>query len=125
MVCEGMDSRSRRKIGALLLLAVLVPATAVVAQQAPQQVFSEFFAYDPASPSQLLGQWRISNQLDRKLQPLRVGVVEDPSGKTVGRVSVQEGDGLEDASQVMLQAKPYVCDSEGSRASEIEAESGG
>jgi hypothetical protein len=66
-----------------------------VAQRTPQPVFTEFFAYDPAEPSQLLGKWRISSQLDSKLQPLRVGVVEDPIGKTVGRVTVQEGDGLD------------------------------
>jgi len=77
----------------LLLLAILAPPSAVVAQQRPQAVFSEFFAYDPAAPSQLLGKWRISPQLDSKLQLLRVGVVEDPIGKTVGRVTVQEGDG--------------------------------
>jgi hypothetical protein len=37
--------------------------------------------------------WLISSQFDGKLQPLRVGVVEDPIGNTVGRVTVQEGDG--------------------------------
>jgi hypothetical protein len=47
-----------------------------------------------------------------------------PSGKTVGRVTVQEGDGLEDASKAMLQARRYACDSEGSRAAEMEAEPG-
>jgi hypothetical protein len=108
----------------LLLLAALAPATAV-AQQTPQPVFTELFAYDPAAPSQLLGKWLISSQLDSKLQPLRVGVVEDPSGKTVGRVMVQEGDGLDDASEAMPQARRYVCDSEGSRAAAVEAEPGG
>jgi hypothetical protein len=82
-------------------------------------------AYDPAAPSQLLGKWLISSQLDSKLQPLGVGVVEDPSGKTVGRVTVQEGDGLEDASEAMLKSRRHVCDSEGSRAAEMEAEPGG
>ena len=37
---------------------------------------------------------------------------------------MQEGDRLEDASKAMLQAKRYVCDSEGSRAAEMEAERG-
>jgi hypothetical protein len=64
-----------------------------------QPVFTELFAYDPVVPSQLPGKWWISSQLDGKLQPLRVGVVEDPIGKTVGRVTVQEGDGLEGASE--------------------------
>jgi hypothetical protein len=109
---------------ALLLLAALAPTTAV-AQRMPQPIFTELFAYDPAQPSQLLEKWRISSQLDRKLQPLRVGVVEDPIGKTVGRVTVQEGDGLDGASEAMLQARRYVCDSEGSRAAAVEAEPGG
>ena len=113
-----------RRLAALLLLAALASAT-VVAQQAPQPVFTERFAYDPAEPSQLLGRWRISSQLDSKLRPLRVGVVADPIGKTVGRVTVQEGDGLAGASQAMLQARRFVCDSEGSRATAIEAEPGG
>jgi len=118
----GLDAR--RGPVALLLLAALTPATAV-GQRAPQPVFTELFTYDPAVPSQLLGKWLISSQLDSKLQPLRVGVVEDPSGKTVGRITVQEGDGLDDASEAMLQARRYVCDSEGSRAAEMEAEPGG
>jgi hypothetical protein len=109
---------------AALLLAALVPATAV-GQPTPQPIFTEFFAYDPGEPSQMLGKWRISSQLDSKLQPLRVGVVEDPIGKTVGRVTVQEGDGLDGASQAMLQARRYVCDSDGSRAAAVEAEPGG
>src|SRR6516165_6562695 len=100
----GLDAR---RLAALLLLAALAPATAV-AQRTPQPVFAELFAYDPAEPSQLLGKWRISSQLDSKLQPLRVGVVEDPIGMTVGRVTVQEGDGLEGASDAMLRARRYV-----------------
>jgi len=63
--------------------------------------------------------------LDRQLQPLRVGVVDDPIGKTVGRITVQEGDGLEGASDAMLQARHYVCDIKGSRAAAMEAEPGG
>ena len=55
----------------MALSAVLVP-TLAGAQQTPQPVFTELFAYDPAAPSQLLGKWRISSQLDSKLQPLRV-----------------------------------------------------
>ena len=108
----------------MLLLAVLAPATAV-AQQAPQPLFTELFTSDPVVPSQLLKKWRISSQLDSKLQPLRVGVVGDPIGKTVGRITVQEGDGLDGASEAMLQARRYVCDSKGSRAAAMEAELGG
>ena len=113
-----------RRPAALLLFAALASATAV-AQPTPQPIFTELFAYDPAAPSQLLGKWRISSQLDNNLQALRVGVVEDPIGKTVGRVTVQEGDGLDGASEAMLQARRYVCDSKGSRAAAIEAEPGG
>jgi hypothetical protein len=118
----GLDAK--RGLAALLLFAALSSATAV-GQWTPQPVFTELFAYDPAAPSQLLGNWRISSRLDSKLQPLRVGVVEDSSGKTVGRVTVQEGDGLDDASEAMLRARRYVCDREGSRAAEMEAEPGG
>jgi Polysaccharide lyase len=108
----------------LLFAAALSPPTAV-AQPTPQPVFTELFTYDPAAPTQLLGKWLISSQLDSKLQPLRVGVVEDPIGKTVGRVTVQEGDGLDGASEGMLQARHYICNSEGSRAAAVEAEPGG
>ena len=71
---------------ALLFLAALAPAPAV-AQRTPQPVFTELFAYDPAAPSQLLGKWLISSQLDSKLQPLRVGVVEDPIGLSLIHIS--------------------------------------
>jgi hypothetical protein len=59
---------SSRRLGArcgpvaLLLLAALAPATAV-GQCAPQPVFTELFAYDPAVPSQLLGKWLGSQQM--------------------------------------------------------------
>ena len=38
---------------------------------------------------------------------------------------MQEGDGLDGASEAMLQARRYVCDSKGSRAAAMEAEPGG
>jgi hypothetical protein len=38
---------------------------------------------------------------------------------------VQEGDGLDGASEGMLQARYYICNSEGSRAAAVEAEPGG
>src|SRR5215469_6127515 len=113
---------AKRGTAAMLLFAVLAPA---MAGATPQPVFTELFPYDPAVPSQLLGKWRISSQLDSKLQPLRVGVVEDRIGKTVGRVTVQDGDRLDGASEAMLQAKHYICNSEGSRAGAVEAEPGG
>ena len=100
-VAASRGSSPRRGLAALLLFAALALTTAV-AQPTPQPIFTELFAYDPAAPSQLLGKWRISSQLDNNLQALRVGVVEDPIGKTVGRVTVQEGDGLDGASEAIL-----------------------
>jgi hypothetical protein len=108
----------------LLLLAAALSPPPAAAQRPPQPVFTELFAYDPAAPSQLLGKWGISSQLDSKLQPLRVGVVEDPIGKTVGRITVQEGDGLSGANEAMLEAKHYICSSEGSRAAAVETAGG-
>ena len=70
-------ARPRRGPAALLLLAAALSPQTAMAQRTPQPVFTELFAYDPAAPSQLLGKWLISSQLDSKLQPLRVGVVED------------------------------------------------
>ena len=124
-VTAGNLRRSGCGLVALLLLAAALSPPTAVAQRTPQPVFTELFTYDPAAPSQLLGKWLISSQLDTKLQPLRVGVVEDSSGVPVGRVTVQEGDGLEGASEAMLQARHYICDSEGSRAADVEAEPGG
>ncbi len=124
-VTAGNLTRSGCALVALLLLAAALSPPTAVAQRTPQPVFTELFTYDPAAPSQLLGKWLISSQLDTKLQPLRVGVVEDSSGVPVGRVTVQEGDGLEGASEAMLQARHYICDSEGSRAADVEAEPGG
>jgi hypothetical protein len=65
----------------LLLAAALSPSPA--AAQRPRNQSSP--SCDPTAPSQLLGKWLLSRQLDCKLQPLRVGVVEDSIGKTVGR----------------------------------------
>jgi hypothetical protein len=109
----------------LLLAALFSSPTAAAAQRTPQAIFTELFAYDPAAPSQLLGKWRISSQLDSKLQPLRVGVVEDDIGKTVGRITVEEGDGLAGANEAILEARRYICSNEGSRAAAVAAQSGG
>jgi hypothetical protein len=93
-LAASCGSSARRGPPALLLLAAALSPPTAVAQRTPQPVFTEVFAYDPAEPSQLLEKWLISGQLDSKLQPLRVGVVEDRVGKMVGRVTVQDGDGL-------------------------------
>jgi hypothetical protein len=108
----------------LLFVAAALSPSMATAQRPPQPVFTELFAYDPATPSQLLGKWLISSQLDSKLQPLRVGVVEDRIGKTVGRITVQEGDGLSGANEAMLEAKHHICNSEGSQAAAVETAGG-
>jgi hypothetical protein len=71
----GLDAR--RGAVALLLLSAFAPATAV-GQRAPQPVFTELFAYDPAVPSQLLGKWLISSQLDSRLE---TSVTAEQSGR--------------------------------------------
>jgi Polysaccharide lyase len=109
---------------ALLLFAAALSATTAVGQRTPQPIFTELFAYDPGVPSELLSKWLISPQLERKLQPLRVGVVEDPIGQTVGRITVQDGDGLDGENEAMRQ-NHYICGSQGSRAAAVEAEPGG
>src|ERR1700730_5040884 len=124
--CVSSPGRdARRSPAALLLIAAVFSSPTAAAQRTLQPIFTELFASHPVVPSQLLGKWLISSQLDSKLQPLRVGVVEDRIGKTVGRVTVQEGDGLDGADKAMLRARRYVCDSEGSRAAAMEAEPGG
>jgi len=125
-LCGSRSGRhTKRGPAALLLLAAALSAPALATQPTPEPIFTELFAYDPSVPSQLLRKWLISPQLDRYLQPLRVGVVEDPIGKTVGRITLQDGDGLATANEAMLQRRDYICDSEGSRAAAVEAEPGG
>lgn len=116
--------RARRPGALLVFAAVLLAPMAAAPGAPPQPVFTELFAYDPGAPSQLLRKWRISSQLDSKLQPLRVGVVADRNGKTVGRVRVEEGDGLDGANEAILAARHYICTSQGSRAAAVEAEGG-
>jgi hypothetical protein len=54
-----------------------------------------------------------------------VGVAKDVDGHSIGRITVQEGDALDGATDAMKAAKRYVCDADGSRAAEMEAEPGG
>jgi len=91
----------------------------------PAPVFVETFAYDPAMLSQIEAKWLISGLLAPELRAVRVGVAADPIGHTVGRITVQEGDALDGASEAIKEAKRYVCDAEGSRAAEMEVEPGG
>jgi hypothetical protein len=108
-LAASCGSTARGGPPALLLLAAALSPPTAVAHRTPQPVLTEVFAYDPAGPSQLLGKWLISGQLDSKLQPLRVGVVEGRIGKMVGRVTVRDGDGLDGANEAMLQARHYIC----------------
>ncbi len=110
-----------------IFVALLSPAGASAQSVSlpPQPVFIEDFAYDPAEPAALLRKWQISGGLDKKIWNSRVAVVADRIGKTVGRITVEDGDALDATNEAMLVAKPYVCDAEGSRAAEMEAKPGG
>src|SRR5215472_11077216 len=76
---SSLGREAKRGLAALLLFAAAFLPTTGAAQPAPQPIFTELFAHDPAVPSQLLRKWRISSQLDSKVQPRRVGVIEDSS----------------------------------------------
>jgi Polysaccharide lyase len=106
-----------------IILAAFAPGRADAAPASPQPVFSEDFA--EGAGTQLFENWRVSKGLDAKLWPLRIAVVPDPIGRSVGRITVEEGDALAGASAAAFSAKHPVCDAEGSRAAEIEAEPGG
>jgi hypothetical protein len=110
------------------VLVVLALAPAITAAQPvapPQPVFIETFAEDPATPFPPPEKWTISALLDRKVRGLRVGLAADAIGRTVGRVTVEQGDALDGASEEALLDRRYVCDARGSRAAEMEAEPGG
>jgi hypothetical protein len=100
-------------------------APAPLAASPPEPVFVEDFAVEPAAAPRWLERWIISPQLAFELRPLRVAIVTDPIGKTVARVTVEEGDALAGASEAVRAAKGYVCDDTGSRAAEMTARPGG
>ena len=111
-----------------LLVFAAVCLTACVsawaqAPKPPDPIFVETFPY--ASAAQIEEKWLISTSLAPELRAVRVGVAKDPLGPTVGRITVQEGDALDGASDVMKREKRYVCDADGSRAAQMEAEPGG
>jgi hypothetical protein len=93
------------------------------APKPPEPIFAETFPY--TSPEQIQEKWLISALLASELHAVRVGVAQDPSGHTVGRITVQEGDALDGATDAMKAAKRYVCDGDGSRAAAMEAEPNG
>jgi len=106
-----------------LLAALAVPGLAHA--QAPQPVFTEDFAYAAGDLAALLRSWRISAALDRKVWASRVAVVVDGARVSVLRMELHEGDALDGASEAARAAKSYVCEGEGSRAAQMEAEPGG
>jgi Polysaccharide lyase len=109
-----------RRAGARLGAALLLAAAPIGAAAAPPEpVFVEDFALDPAAPSRWLERWVVSPLLAPELRPLRVAIVSDPVGRTVGRVTVEEGDALEGATDAMRAAKDYVCDDAGSHAADM------
>jgi hypothetical protein len=112
-------------VGAAIIVAIgaLATGVALAQQQAPPApVFSEDFAGTFPAP----GKWGISSLLEPAVRGRRIGRAEDPAaGRAVGRITVETGDALDGATPEMLRAKRYVCDSEGSRAGEMESEPGG
>ena len=116
----------KTRFAAVGVLCTAMVASGVARTSAPPEpAFVESFAYDPANPAEIEGKWRISSQLAPELRAVRVGIAADPIGHTVGRITVQEGDALDGAAEAMKTAKRYVCDAEGSRAGQMEAEPGG
>jgi hypothetical protein len=107
----------------LAALALAIPGLA--SAQAPQPVFAESFAYEPGDLAALSRTWRISGALDRAVWASRVAVVADPEHSNSVRIVLHEGDALDGASEAAQLAKRYVCDAEGSRAAQMEAEPGG
>jgi hypothetical protein len=108
-----------------LFFTVTLATTQAEAQapKPPEPVFIETFAY--TSAEQIQEKWLLSALLAPELRAVRVGVAADPVGHTVGRITVQDGDALDGATAPMKAASRYVCDADGSRAAEMEAEPGG
>ncbi len=105
--------------------ALVATAATAAAQGPPEPVFREDFSYRPGTLDGLLERWMISRRLDRMAWPQRVAVVADPSGRTVLRVVVEEGDSQDGATEALLRQRRLVCDGTGSRAPQMEAEPGG
>lgn len=95
------------------------------AQTQPPPIFAESFSYAPGDLAALLPTWRISGALDRAVWASRVAVVADRERGTAVRIVLHEGDALDGAGEAARLAKRYVCDAEGSRAAQMEAEPGG
>jgi hypothetical protein len=121
-----MPLRLIHRLACVAFLALAPPAaSAQIGASPPEPVFVEDFAVKPAAPARSLERWVISPRLAPELRPLRVGIVTDPIGKMVGRVTVEGGDAFEGTSEAVRAAKGYVCDDAGSRAAEMTALLGG
>jgi hypothetical protein len=90
----------------------------------PKPVFIESFRDPPDSP-EFLRRWRISNGLDAAIRKMRITTVSDASnGKHVVQINIRAGDVLDPGGADAAEA-PYVCDTNGSRATLFEAAPGG
>jgi len=107
------------------ILAAIFLLCGLASVRAQQPIFAENFAYPPGDLTALLKIWRISAMLDRAVWADRISIVTDPDSGAILRVSVHEGDTLDGATEAMLAAKRYVCESTGSRAAQMEAEPNG
>ena len=114
----------RLAAGLLGFVAVCDSASAQAAA-APQPILVEEFDYGPDAALRLAERWIISGGLHPDVHGLRVAALRDPIGRSVGRFTVEQGDALSGATEVMRLAKRYVCDLDGSKALEMEAEPGG
>jgi hypothetical protein len=94
-------------------------------QRAAAPVFAETFAYDAATGGEFLRRWSLTRSLDGAIGALRASIVADPIGKNVARITVRSQEALEEADEVTIQSRRYVCDTQGSRANAMEAEPGG
>ena len=124
---SGLDFTVPLRRAAAVVVLALAPAIAMAqaVTPPPQPIFTETFAAEPAAPFPPPDKWTISALLDRKVRALRVGLAADPIGKMVGRITVEEGDALDGASDEARLARRHVCDARGSRAAEMEAEPAG
>ena len=82
-----------RGVASCCALLFALTASVVALASPPEPIFVETFPY--TSAEQIQEKWLISGLLAPELRAVRVGVAQDPSGHTVGRITVQEGDALD------------------------------
>jgi hypothetical protein len=120
-----MRSQVFRRLAAGLLGAVGVGGAFAQGVAAVQPVLVEEFDYGKDAALRLAERWIISGALHPDVHGLRVAATHDAVGRSVGRFTVEQGDALSGATEAMKFAKRYVCDLDGSKALEMEAEPGG